>query len=82
MLAPIFARGCFSLISYPCCKCVEMGFKNPSNAFYSKAAIMSVKHNTHKKSILGLRSSEQEFCFQRRGSIDGADRRSSGKLKS
>jgi hypothetical protein len=27
-------------------KCEEMGFKNPSNAFYSKATSMSAKHNT------------------------------------
>jgi hypothetical protein len=24
----------------------EMGFKNPSNAFYSKAVVMSAKRNT------------------------------------
>jgi hypothetical protein len=82
MLAPILARGCFSPISGPWCKCVEMGFKNPSNVFYSKAAVMSAKRNTQKKSISGLKSSERAFCFQRRGSIDGADRRSSGKLES
>jgi hypothetical protein len=64
MLVPILARGCFSSISSPWCKCVEMGFKNPSNAFYSKAAVMSTKRNTQKKSILGLKSSEQAFCFQ------------------
>jgi hypothetical protein len=61
-------------------KCVEMGFKKkPSNAFYSKAAIMSAKRNTQKKSISGLKSSKRACCFQRRGSIDGADRRSSSK---
>jgi hypothetical protein len=43
---------------------------------------MSAKRNTQKKSISGLKSSERAFCFQRRGSIDGADRRSSGKLES
>jgi hypothetical protein len=41
----------------------EMGFKNPSNAFYSKAAFMSVKRNTQKKSISGLKSSGGAFLF-------------------
>jgi hypothetical protein len=27
-------------------KCEEIGFKNPSNAFYSKAAAMSAKCST------------------------------------
>jgi hypothetical protein len=82
MLAPILARCCFSPISDPWCKCVEMGFKNPSNEFYSKAAVMSVERSTQKKSISGLKSSERAFFFQRRGSTDGADQQSSGKLKS
>jgi hypothetical protein len=40
-----------------------MGSKNPSNVFYSKAAVTSAKRNTQKKSISGLKSSEQEFFF-------------------
>jgi hypothetical protein len=82
MLAPILERCCFSPISKPWCKCIETGFKNPSNEFYSKAAVMSVERSAQKKSILGLKSSEQAFCFQRRGSTDGADQQSSGKLES
>jgi hypothetical protein len=42
---------------------------------------MSVKRNTQKKSILGLKSSERSFFFQRRGSIDGPDQRSLGKTE-
>jgi hypothetical protein len=82
VLAPILARGCFSPISGPWCKRAEMGFKNPSNAFYSKAAVMSTKRSTQKEPISSLKSSERAFCFQRRGSIDGTDRCSLGKLES
>jgi hypothetical protein len=40
-----------------------MGFKKPSNAFYSKATVMSTKRNTHKKSISGLKSSRRVFLL-------------------
>jgi hypothetical protein len=39
---------------------------------------MSAKRNTQKKSFLGLKSSEREFCFQRKGFIDRAEKRSVG----
>jgi hypothetical protein len=39
---------------------------------------MSSKHNTQKKSFLGLKSSERAFCFQRQGFIDEGEQRSVG----
>ena len=78
MLAPILARWCFSPISDPWCKCVEMGFKNPSNVFYSNFVVMRTKRSTQKESISSLKSSEREFCFQRQGSIDGAEQQPVG----
>jgi hypothetical protein len=64
MLAPIIARG-VSLSDFEALgvKCEEMGSKNPSNAFYSKDAFVSVKRNTQKKSISGLKSSRRAFLF-------------------
>jgi hypothetical protein len=43
---------------------------------------MSIERSTRKKSISGLKSSERAFCFQWGRSIDGADRRSLGKIES
>jgi hypothetical protein len=47
-----------SLILGLWCKCIEVGFENWSDVFYSRAIAISVKRNSQKKSILGLKSSE------------------------
>ena len=39
---------------------------------------MSAKRSTQNKSFSGLKSSEQAFCFQQQGFIDGAKQRSVG----
>jgi hypothetical protein len=60
-------------------KCEEMGFKNPSNAFYSKAS--HERQAQYSENIVsGLKCKQVgNFSIQRRGSINGADRWSSGK---
>jgi hypothetical protein len=55
MLAQILARGRFlSRIRARGVNAKKWGLKNPSNAFYSKAAGMSAKRSTQKKSISDL----------------------------
>jgi hypothetical protein len=48
-----------SLILGLWCKRIKVGFENRLDVFYSRAATISVERNSQKKSISGLKSSEQ-----------------------